>query len=61
MEFVENIMDEPMDIIVPKGTGEQIETLAAVRTGTENQIANQLIHLGLEAYRAEELGDKKTV
>jgi hypothetical protein len=56
MELMEHIKDEPMDIVVPKGTREQIEALAAARAGTEDQIADQLIRLGLEAYRAGDLG-----
>jgi hypothetical protein len=54
---MENIKDETMDIIVPRGTREQIEALAAASAGTEDQIVGQLIRLGLEVYRAEELGD----
>ncbi|GHV73996.1 hypothetical protein AGMMS49940_12980 [Spirochaetia bacterium] len=56
MKLMENIKNETMEIIVPRGTREQIEALAATRAGTEDQIADQLIHLGLEAYRAGELG-----
>jgi NaMN:DMB phosphoribosyltransferase len=56
MELMEHIKDETMVLIVPRGTLEQIEALAAARAGTEDQIADQLIHLGLEAYRAGELG-----
>jgi hypothetical protein len=58
MEFVEHIKDETMDITVPRGTREQIEALATAHAGTEDQITDQLIHLGLEAYRAGELGDE---
>jgi hypothetical protein len=60
MEVMEHIKDETMDIIVPRGTQEQIEALAAAHAGTEDQIADQLIHLGLEAYRAGELDDRGT-
>ncbi|GHU68823.1 hypothetical protein FACS189450_00480 [Spirochaetia bacterium] len=52
---------ELMDIIVPKGTSEQIEAIAAAYTGTEDQIITQLIHLGLKAYRAGELNDGGTI
>jgi hypothetical protein len=55
---MENSKDEIIDIIVPKGTEEQIEALAAVQSGTKDQITDRLILLGLEAYRAGELNDK---
>jgi hypothetical protein len=58
MELMENIKDEAMDIIVPRGTREQIEALAAAHAGTEDQITDRLIRLGLEAYRAGEPGDE---
>ncbi|GHT80408.1 hypothetical protein FACS1894130_11580 [Spirochaetia bacterium] len=55
MEFMDHIKDETMDIIIPRGTWERIEALATAHAGTEDQIADQLIHLGLEAYRAGDL------
>jgi hypothetical protein len=58
MEFLKAFKDETMDIVVPRGTREQIEALAAARAGTEDQIADQFIRLGLEAYRAGELRDE---
>jgi hypothetical protein len=58
MELMEHIKGETMDITVPRGTREQIAALAAARAWTEDQIADQLIRLGLEAYRAGELGDE---
>jgi hypothetical protein len=58
MELMENIKDEAMDIIVPRGIREQIEVLAAAHAGTEDQIADRLIRLGLEAYRAGGPGDE---
>jgi hypothetical protein len=60
MELLANIKDETMDIIVPKGIREQIEALAAARAGSEDQIADQLIRLGLEAYWAGEVRDGGT-
>ncbi|GHU97699.1 hypothetical protein FACS189483_04450 [Spirochaetia bacterium] len=58
MELVENIKNETMEIIVPRGTREQIEALACA--GTQDQIADRLIRLGLEVYRAGELGNEGT-
>ncbi|GHT85675.1 hypothetical protein FACS1894137_10260 [Spirochaetia bacterium] len=55
MELVEHIKNETMEIIVPRRIREQIEALAAAHTGTEDQITDRLIHLGLEAYRAGEM------
>jgi hypothetical protein len=60
MEFMGNIKDENIDIIVPKGTEAQIKALAAAHAGTEDQITDRLIHLGLEVYQAEELNDRGT-
>jgi hypothetical protein len=57
---MENIKTEIMDIIVPRGTREQITALAAAHAGTEDHITDQLIHLGLDAYRAGERGDRGT-
>ena len=60
MEFVENSKGETMDIIVSRGTREQIEALATAHAGTYDQIADRLIRLGLEAYRAEEPDNEGT-
>ncbi|MHC6201733.1 hypothetical protein ACYULU_00895 [Breznakiellaceae bacterium SP9] len=60
MEHIK-VKDETMDIIVRRGTWEQIEAFATARAGMEDQIVDQLIHLGLEAYRAGELGDRRTM
>jgi hypothetical protein len=60
MEFMENIKDETMDIIVPRGIREQIEAIVATHAGTKDQIADRLFRLGLEAYRAGEVIDGRT-
>jgi hypothetical protein len=55
MELMEHITDETIEVIVPKGTGKQLEALAAACAGTGDRIAGDLIRLGLEAYRAGEM------
>jgi hypothetical protein len=56
MELLVNIKEETLEIVVSRGIREQIEALVNAHAGTEDQVADQLLRLGLEEYRAGELG-----